>query len=243
MKTLAHEVEAVDKADPEVWLEFYGCFADEAAALNFGLRVTDAQAPMKKYRGQKSLCTRAGDEWSMSFPEWMGMWNACGKWSERGATNGKYCMRRIDRAKPYCVANMQIVLCRASVINKRSRRQSFEEKYGVCAGDFDSIEQMNFAKARFLEQYHRARQRGIEWHFSFSDWWSVWRESGLWDSRGKANASSAVMGRRGDIGPYSKENVYIITIADNFIEGWKTAPNRKHGGRLKKKSKETEHRI
>jgi hypothetical protein len=238
MKTLAYEVEAVDRADPDVWLEFYGCFADQAAALNLGFRVTDAHAPMTKYRSQKAICQRAGEEWLISFPEWIGMWNASGKWEERGIGAGKYCMKRIDRSKPYCVSNLEIFRCDPTRRKKKSEQQRIEETYGVSVSDFDSLEQMMLAQKRFIEQRQRASQRGIEWKFDFSGWWRVWKDSGLWESRGRQSASSAVMARRGDIGPYSKENVYIITLSDNFSEAWKSAPNRGERGRFKRKSKE-----
>lgn len=66
----------------------------------------------------------------------------------------------------------------------------------------------------FMQQRRNARQRGIEWLLSFDDWWSIWRESGHWESRGIARGQY-VMARRGDAGPYSSGNVSIELATKN----------------------------
>lgn len=114
-------------------------------------------------------------------------------------------------------------------------RKAFEfvEKTGMNLSAFESLDALSIAHQRFCEQRMRANQRKIGWELSFADWWEIWSESGLWHMRGRQHANSAVMARRGDIGPYSVGNVYIITLSDNFVESWESAPNRCHGGRVK----------
>lgn len=71
---------------------------------------------------------------------------------------------------------------------------------------------------RFREQRGRARDRGLPWSLSFGAWWRIWQASGLWHVRGRSGADSAVMARFHDAGGYSKDNVYITTLAVNFSE-------------------------
>jgi len=95
--------------------------------------------------------------------------------------------------------------------------------------EFDSPEQMRFAAQRFTEQRARAKDRALGFELTFSQWWSLWKESGHWNDRGRSRADSYVMARRGDIGPYAIGNVYITTLSQNFIESWQTAPDRMTG--------------
>jgi transcriptional regulator with XRE-family HTH domain len=97
---------------------------------------------------------------------------------------------------------------------------------GASPDDFASLEELKFAHQRFREQRMRAGQRHIGWEMTFAEWWAIWQASGKWHLRGRQHAGSAVMARRGDIGPYSASNVYIITLAANFRESWISAPSR-----------------
>lgn len=69
----------------------------------------------------------------------------------------------------------------------------------------------------YSAQRKSAEWRGIAWEFSLWSWWTVWQQSGLWEQRGRGQGY--VMCRKGDVGPYSPENVYIATAAQNSSEG------------------------
>jgi Zn-finger nucleic acid-binding protein len=69
----------------------------------------------------------------------------------------------------------------------------------------------------YFQQKRNARGRGIEFSISFDDWWRIWQDSGHWDDRGRLS-KQYVMARKGDVGPYSKDNVKIVTHADNVRE-------------------------
>lgn len=99
-----------------------------------------------------------------------------------------------------------------------AKRLARFEVRGCSPDDFDSDEQFEEARARFKQQKSRAVTRRIGWELTFAEWWSIWRASGKWDVRGRRAADSAVMARRGDVGPYSASNVYITTLANNFVE-------------------------
>lgn len=99
-------------------------------------------------------------------------------------------------------------------------------KHDCKAADFSSFEQFREARFKFKCQKSRAKTRGIDWQLTLGQWWAIWSASGKWEQRGRANAESAVMARKGDKGPYSVDNVYIITLAENFVESWASAPDR-----------------
>lgn len=76
---------------------------------------------------------------------------------------------------------------------------------------------LNAPKDRYPEQRRGAIRRGVEWHFTFESWWDVWQKSGKWEQRG-CRLGQYVMARSGDCGPYSVENVRIITCSENNRE-------------------------
>ncbi len=44
----------------------------------------------------------------LTFDEWWSIWNASGKWEQRGARKGHYVMARLGDAGPYAVGNVRI---------------------------------------------------------------------------------------------------------------------------------------
>lgn len=76
------------------------------------------------------------------------------------------------------------------------------------------------ARRKWKTQEYNAIARGVLFEITFEDWLSVWLESGHWYERGKGNGAYC-MCRKGDTGPYSKDNVRIDTIENNSIEAHK----------------------
>ena len=103
-------------------------------------------------------------------------------------------------------------------LTRQQRRDRAILSSGVTSDQFTDPEEMRTAYRRFIEQRGRARDRGIRWSLTFPQWWALWDSSGLWAARGRARGDSAVMARLGDTGPYSVENVYITTLAKNFVD-------------------------
>lgn len=66
----------------------------------------------------------------------------------------------------------------------------------------------------FCRQRQNADDRGISWELSLWDWWTIWQKSGKWSRRGRARGQF-VMCRKGDTGPYSKDNVFIDLACRN----------------------------
>jgi hypothetical protein len=73
-------------------------------------------------------------------------------------------------------------------------------------------------KKAYQKQKTCAKQRNIEWQFSFEEWCLKWEQSGKWDLRGCSNEKPYQMCRTNDNGPYSFDNTRIDTIWSNLNE-------------------------
>ena len=74
---------------------------------------------------------------------------------------------------------------------------------------------MNILKQKFITQRTGARNRGIDWHFTFEEWLEWWGD----DIANRGNKSGQlVMARIGDQGPYHPNNVRKITSNENHKE-------------------------
>jgi hypothetical protein len=69
-------------------------------------------------------------------------------------------------------------------------------------------------RAAYSVQKRTAKQRGIEWKFTFKEWWAWWQVDNRWENRGRGRGCF-VMARIGDQGPYSPDNVYCATAEQN----------------------------
>lgn len=78
------------------------------------------------------------------------------------------------------------------------------------------------AKGKFVRQKSNARARGIEWNLTFEEWLKIWEDSGKWEERGRT-ANSYVMSRKFDNGPYSVDNVVIVTSKKNSRDSFDMA--------------------
>ena len=65
----------------------------------------------------------------------------------------------------------------------------------------------------FSMQRSGAKRRGISWQMNLWEWWSIWQKSGRWAERGPG--AGYVMCRKGDVGPYSVDNVFIAKAREN----------------------------
>jgi hypothetical protein len=75
-------------------------------------------------------------------------------------------------------------------------------------------------KVAYTRQRLQARKRGIEWLFTFDEWWAVWEASGKWKQRGTHKGQYG-MSRFGDKGPYAATNVRICIMEENVSEAHK----------------------
>lgn len=68
------------------------------------------------------------------------------------------------------------------------------------------------ARLRYDQQKNRARERGIEWDFSFSEWCEIWAPH--WEMRGP-HKNELGMCRTRDVGSYRADNVRLDTPKGN----------------------------
>lgn len=116
-------------------------------------------------------------------------------------------------------------LLRRVSITERKDRASFA-KHGCSYQQYITLVSLGVTR-RYGRQKCNAVCRGIAWGFDLWTWWQVWDASGHWADRGRGHGY--VMARKGDCGPYSPENVYIITSAENVKDSYiyKPASQRK----------------
>lgn len=69
---------------------------------------------------------------------------------------------------------------------------------------------------------NNAIRRGVGFNLTLWQWWTIWQDSGHWDSRGRSSGEY-VMCRKGDQGAYEVGNVFIALCSRNSSEA-----NRKH---------------
>jgi len=69
----------------------------------------------------------------------------------------------------------------------------------------------------FIKHRSVAKQRGIEFLFTFEEWIAIWRDSGRWTERG-CRKGQYCMARFGDKGPYATGNVRICLVTENHVE-------------------------
>jgi hypothetical protein len=70
------------------------------------------------------------------------------------------------------------------------------------------------ASQKFKGQAQNARRRG-----------KTWADSGKWSERGQGHGYA--MCRKGDVGPYAPENVYIATAVQNTLDARAFAAHRR----------------
>jgi transposase-like protein len=57
--------------------------------------------------------------WEISFPEWWAIWEASGKWKQRGRHGGGYCLGRIDKKGPFTKDNVHVVTLSQNSFNTK----------------------------------------------------------------------------------------------------------------------------
>jgi hypothetical protein len=82
-------------------------------------------------------------------------------------------------------------------------------------------------RGKFILQRKAAKQRGIDWLMTFEEWLAVWGD--MFPQRGR---TGMVMGRKGDTGPYSVDNVDIITATENLRQRKMLQGNLHPGSKL-----------
>ena len=69
-------------------------------------------------------------------------------------------------------------------------------------------------KQRYCRQRHHAKARGIEFLFTFEEWWDIWKDK--FHLRGRSRYALC-MARHGDKGADEVGNVALVTLRDTTI--------------------------
>lgn len=113
---------------------------------------------------------------------------------------------------------------------KRVKNASCQRSYGC---DYETVVSLNQGKAlsaqssrtyAYSQQKASAGRRCVKWEMTFPEWCRVWDESGKFPQRGRGKAGYC-MARKGDVGAYSADNVYITTIGQNASDSYKFKPH------------------
>lgn len=86
----------------------FGCDFATLVSLNDGLTGYAKGSRARAYLDQKRNAAPRGIEWEMTFPEWRAIWDASGKWGERGRCGDGYVMARKQDFGPYAPWNVYI---------------------------------------------------------------------------------------------------------------------------------------
>ena len=79
------------------------------------------QAARQKYAMHKSSAKQRGIPFRLTFEEWWALWQASGRWDERGRLGRQYCMARRSGQGAFEVGN--VVICRN--LKNRGRRAAW----------------------------------------------------------------------------------------------------------------------
>jgi hypothetical protein len=124
----------------------------------------------------------------------------------------------------------------------RKREEEVQRRYGCSIEFYDSMrgdESYHESRVRrFAQQRNNAKKRGIDWNLTFYDWCNIWGDK--WESRGRT-LGQFVMARNGDTGPYSADNVKIVTCSENILEYYSSLDDPfEHGEKIKEGQKKWE---
>lgn len=92
-------------------------------------------------------------------------------------------------------------------------------KYGVPYDEYKKLRSAGVIRA-YKMQKKNAEARAIDFKLSFLEWWTIWKNSGKFDQRGRTK-NAYVMSRIKDTGGYEVGNVCIKTLQENSKEAVK----------------------
>lgn len=91
-------------------LKLFRCSYEVARELNDGVHPSRAKGTKAAaYLHQLYSAEHRVIEFNLTFPEWLGIWDASGHWAERGRGKGRYCMARNGDVGAYAVGNVEII--------------------------------------------------------------------------------------------------------------------------------------
>lgn len=108
----------------------YGVSHAVALEINGGLSLTHKQSVTRMYFHQWRNAVARGIEWQMNLEQWVQVWEASGRFSDRGRTADSYVMARKGDVGPYAPWNVYITTLADNV---RDYQRALRDRGVVCA--------------------------------------------------------------------------------------------------------------
>jgi hypothetical protein len=102
----------------------------------------------KRFGEQRRNARRRGIAWSLTFEEWWAVWDASGKWPQRGKRRGQFCMSRHGDQGPYAAGN---VFIQERSENDREREAKRTVRPRLC-GSSNPASVLTAAKVRLVRK-------------------------------------------------------------------------------------------
>lgn len=80
------------------------------------------KSPHRLFLTQQNGAKKRGIGWRFNFYDWWRVWERSGKWLQRGAHKGQYCMARHGDVGPYAEGNVYITTCGNNCIDGYAAR-------------------------------------------------------------------------------------------------------------------------
>lgn len=111
-KAKAKKRERIRRRDEKAFAQWGCSYSQYRAISKMGAKAQasgqmQSRNPVRAFASQRSNARRRGVEWSISFWDWWSLWQASGKWDQRGRGTG-YMMCRFGDVGAYEVGNVYI---------------------------------------------------------------------------------------------------------------------------------------
>jgi hypothetical protein len=101
------------------------------------------------FKSQRSSAAKRGIQFLLTFDEWWIIWNASGKWEQRGRLKGQYVMARFGDSGPYVATNVRIC----------TKEENYAEYISTLSEEqLQAIGQISLGKSRTPEQRQRCSE-------------------------------------------------------------------------------------
>jgi hypothetical protein len=117
-------------ANPQAKQAWYDAHPDKRQEhTNKAVKAWRARNPERTAYGRhKQRALARNIPFLLTFDEWWDLWEASGKWEQRGGGADSYCMARYGDVGPYAVGNVRICTHRENNAEQHSRPQSAETR-------------------------------------------------------------------------------------------------------------------
>lgn len=124
-----HDVMTQRKAERR-WLRTDGRVSKKYGMPMEKLRVLWDCGATRAYTMQRRQARDRGIEWLFDFDSWWKVWDASGRWEQRGRRVGEYVMARKGDAGPYSPENVYICTCTQNLQEMQALRKQLREAGG-----------------------------------------------------------------------------------------------------------------